>query len=90
MLININNLIHIFANDLVNRSKTIGSNLREYAKIEVNYDRSMFRLYRNVSEVEREYLDFKGKLNKKKEKIYPDVGKWEIDEKLLDNRRLNK
>ena len=30
------------------------------------------------------------KRNKKKEKIYPEVGKWEVDEKLLENRRVNK
>ena len=43
-----------------------------------------------VIDAEKDYLDFKSKLNKKKEKIYPEVGKWEVDEKLLDNRRVNK
>ena len=50
----------------------------------------MFKLNKVVTDAEKDYLDFKGKLNKKKEKIYPEVGKWEVDEKLLDNRRVNK
>ena len=50
----------------------------------------MFKLNKVVTDAEKDYLDFKSKLNKKKEKIYPEVGKWEVDEKLLDNRRVNK
>ena len=50
----------------------------------------MFKLNKIVIDAEKDYLDFKNKLNKKKEKIYPEVGKWEVDEKLLDNRRVNK
>ena len=50
----------------------------------------MFKLNKIVIDAEKDYLDFKNKLNKKKEKIYPEVGKWEVDEKLLENRRVNK
>lgn len=31
----------------------------------------------------------KGNLNKKKERLYPDITKWEVDEKIIENRRLS-
>jgi hypothetical protein len=50
----------------------------------------MFKLYKNLHETEKEYISFKSSLNRKKEKIYPEVAKWEVDEKSLENRRINK
>ena len=47
-LININNLFHGFANDLVNRSKALGSNLKEFSKIAINYDKSIYKVYKNL------------------------------------------
>ena len=68
----------------------MGSNLKEYSKISLNYDKSMFKLYKNFHETEKEYISFKSSLNRKKERIYPEVAKWEVDEKSLENRRINK
>jgi predicted nucleic acid-binding Zn-ribbon protein len=64
------------ANDLISRSKTMQSNLQEYSKISINYDKSIFRLYKHLHETEKEYLAFKGNLNRKKDRIYPEVNKW--------------
>ena len=55
----------------MNRSKTLGSNLKEYSKISINYDKSIFKLYKYLHDTEKEYISFKTTLNRKKERIYP-------------------
>jgi hypothetical protein len=90
VLININNLFHIMAEDLNARARVFAAHLKEFHKVQLNYDRSVAKLYRNAQETEKEYLYFKTNLNRKKERLYPDVSRWEVDEKLIDNRRLTK
>jgi len=40
-------------------------------------------LYKYLHETEKDYISFKTTLNRKKDKIYPEVAKWEVDEKTL-------
>ncbi len=90
VLININNLFHLMAEDLNARAKIFTAHLKEFHKIQLAYDRGVAKLYRNANETEKEYVYFKTNLTRKKERVYPDVSRWEADEKLIENRRLSK
>lgn len=57
-------------------SKIFTTHLKEFHKVQLNYDRSIIKLNRMVAETEKEYVYFKTNLNRKKERIYPDVNRW--------------
>ena len=57
-------------------SKIFTTHLKEFHKVQLNYDRSVTKLSRGVTEAEKEYVYFKTNLNRKKERIYPDVTRW--------------
>ena len=48
----------------------------------------MYKVFRDMYATEKEYLVAKGNLNRKKERLYPDVTRWEVDEKKLENKRF--
>lgn len=49
VLININNLFHLMAEDLNSRAKIFTAHLKEFHKVQLAYDRSIAKLYRTAN-----------------------------------------
>ena len=90
MLVNSNNMFHLMADHLNKTRKSIHGQLADYHKVALSHDKAIGKLLRNLTEVENAYLDQKLHLTRKKERLFPHTSKWEVEERLIENRRLNK
>lgn len=66
ILININLLFHVLSSNLSTTAKVMQTNLKDYFKLSLNYDKHITRVYRNVFDAEKDYINGKMNLNRRK------------------------